>query len=96
MFKTQQEAEAELHARKVVAKLRQQPGRKGFKFDDANYSITVSLTECTFVDYWNTTAHGFAQTYFKTAQDAENAIKAVGADEILKAAKWLAMGVTGE
>ena len=47
-------------------------------------------------DFWYYSANGFGQVYFKTQQDAENAINAVGASEILKAAKWLAQGVIGE
>ncbi len=94
MFQTREEAEAELHARLTIAKLRSQPGRKKFVVGEDNWCVDhINFESNEFgtdrcVKYNN----GFASTYFESSEAAENAIKAVGADNILKAARWLAMG----
>lgn len=94
MFRTREEAEKELEARKVIAELRMQPGSKRFVVCGNNFCVGVDL-KCLAVgvDYLGGIPQGFGQAYFYTEKDAENAIETVGSDRILAAAKWLAMGV---
>ncbi len=96
MFQTREEAEAELHARLTIAKLRSQPGRKKFIPNKYNWTVEIDFS-CPAITccYWNNISGGFHSTYFESEEAVKNAIKAVGADNILKAARWLAMGETG-
>ena len=93
LFRTEAEAIAERDARAVVAELRRQPGRKQFVVEDPNYGLRVDLYNDLVSDNnlykldasWNS-------IYFESEQATINAIKAVGEDRILKAARWWAMG----
>jgi len=93
IFRTMAEATKELETRKTIAELRAQPGRKRFLEDIRNFCIKVLPIRgtCT-TEYFTETDCGFASTYFESEQAARNAIKAVGADRILSASKWISMG----
>lgn len=92
-FRTKEEAEKELEARKVIAELRQCKGARKFVSGKYNFSVSVRLNNMAVaVEYWEQAAGGFGQAYFETREQAEAAIQTVGVERILAAAKWLAMG----
>ena len=94
MFRTEEEAEKEIEARKVIAELRSQPGSRKFVVGEDNHAVDVNLEDFKLdIEYWTTYCCGFGQVYFNTREDVENAIEVVGEDRILAAAKWLAIGV---
>lgn len=94
MFRTEEEAEKELEARKVIAELHSQPGSRKFVVGEHNYAVDIDLEDFRIdVEHWERYYQGFGCTYFNTKKDVENAIKVVGEDRILAAAKWLAIGV---
>ncbi|MDE2097547.1 MAG: hypothetical protein KGL39_09900 [Patescibacteria group bacterium] len=91
-FKTREEAEKEVHARKIVAKLRQQPGARGFIVGEKNYCVEVSLKNNSIYDnYWSGADIGWQSIYFDTMESVRNAIELVGEENILKVATWLSM-----
>jgi len=93
LFRTMAEATKELETRKTIAELRAQPGRKKFVDGEINYCVWVKLHgNLCIVDSYIGSDMGFASTYFESAEAAESAIKAVGAERILAASKWLSMG----
>ena len=92
-FRTQAEAEAERDARAVVAEVRKQPGRAKFDVDERNYYICVSFyNNDAYAEYCTDDASGFAAIFFDSEESVQAAIKAVGTDRILKAARWWACG----
>lgn len=94
IFRTEEAAEKELEARKVIAELRSQTGSRKFVVGEEQNNIDVDLEFGSVIaDFSCDYARGFGQAYFDTEEDVKNAIKVVGEDRILAAAKWLAMGV---
>lgn len=91
-FRTKAEAEAERDARAVVAELRKQPGRKKFVSGEDNSCLFVNINMlCVSTDCWSCTDNGWNSIYFESRESAQAAINAVGADRILKAARWCTM-----
>ena len=93
-FRTKDEAETERDARAVVAELRKQPGRKKFAAWFRNYGIRCVLSSQRVCPsgYWSEEDSSWHHLYFDSNESARAAINAVGADRILKAAKWWACG----
>lgn len=84
---------AERDARAVVAELRRQPGRKKFIAANNNYCLCVDLSDGeVFPDNLCGIDGGWHSIYFESEQATINAIKAVGQERIVKAARWWAMG----
>jgi len=93
VFHTEEAVTKERETRKTIAELRAQPGRKKFCITKPNYCVKVqSSTDTCDADWFSGADLGFASTYFESAGAVESAIKAVGADRIITASKWLSMG----
>jgi len=92
IFRTEAEATKELETRKTIAELRAQPGREKFVIGEYNHSLSVDFKIGVDVNAFTTCDYGFASIYFDSAESVQSAIKAVGADRILAASKWLSMG----
>lgn len=93
LFRTEAEALAERDARAVVAELRRQPGRKMFIEEEGNDGFVVDLVSGSVsIHNWYADSNGWHSIYFESEQAARDAIKAVGKERILKAARWWAMG----
>ena len=93
VFRTKEEACAEIHARLVIADLRKQPGRKKFAVGEKNWCIAVDLEDDNvFPDCFVILEMGRASTYFISEEAARSALQAVGEDSILKASRWLSSG----
>lgn len=89
-FKTKEEAEKELEARKVISELMRQPGRKAFESNNGDYGIAVGNGEVwarNWTEYNSLYAFGLA--WFDTEKSADNAIATIGSDRILAASEWL-------
>lgn len=94
ILKTEEEAEKEIFARKVVAKLRRQPGTRGFIVNSNNYNCCITVDFKRNLVTKNVGIHydlGWQSIYFDSNESAIKAIAAVGAENILKAATWFAM-----
>lgn len=96
LFHTEQEAEAELKARKVIAELRQCNGYRPFILHSNNYCLDVSLETpiCINITHGIIKDSGWQSIYFKSTDTAETAIEKIGRDRIIKTARWLAMRET--
>lgn len=95
IFRTQEEAEKELEARKVVAELKRQPGAKKFSLGEDNWSFGVDLSTMRMSNILTNAGlcdDGWHSIYFDSKESCKAAIKAVGESRIIAAAKWFAMG----
>lgn len=93
IFKTQEEANAQLEALKVCHELRSQPGSKKFESRASNFYAYVGLDDESIS--WGVSYYGpssFTQAYFDSEESCQAAINKVGKDRIIKSARWLAMG----
>lgn len=94
IFRTQEEAEKQLEALKVVAELRSQPGRKKFVVGEGNWGIEINLVrgmppKCILIYTYET---GWQSVYFDSKESVQAAINAVGVYRILAASKWFSQG----
>jgi hypothetical protein len=87
-FRTREEAETELEVRKIVHKLRTSPGRVDHS-GDHQHAIGWGYSEVTANIFCNPT-NGFLVMRWGTKESCQTAIDSVGAENIVKAAKWLA------
>jgi hypothetical protein len=94
-FRTLAEAEAEKHYRDVAYKLSQQEGARKFVFNIDNFCIYPKLdSNKLFADIWVTQPWGNVSVYFDKREQVENAIAAVGEQEIVRAIRWKELGET--
>ena len=91
-FKTKEEVEADLAARKVIYELKQQPGCERFMVGKTQWTVMVDLAECTVYTCWLRICNLQNSVWFESKKEGEAAIEAVGKDRILKAARWFSMG----
>lgn len=92
-FQTKEQCEADFEARKVIYELKQQPGCERFVVGKAQWAFVVNLEKCTvFLDAWAKIHNLQDSVWFESREAGEAAIKAVGKDRILKAARWFSMG----
>lgn len=93
-FRTEAEAEAEVHARATITALRNQFGAKKFAVGGCNYYLFIDIYSTTIdVVYTTCTIGSFGDAYFETEDDALSAIEDVGQENIIKAAKWRSCGI---
>lgn len=93
VFRSQEHAEKEREAQRVVAELRRQPGRKSFEVYQQNYCVATSAVnqEVKVSCRDDHLSDGFGCVYFNSKEACQAAISAVGEDRILAAARWLAV-----
>lgn len=94
-FETIEQAEKELETRKVIAELRRCEGVKKFEFGTGNFGVCVEIEDDIYTVETECRVSGlglFAEVYFKSQDDAWNAINKVGVDKIIAAAKWMSRG----
>lgn len=94
-FETFEQAEKELETRKVIAELRRCEGVKKFETGEDNFGVCVvieggiyTVETCCCIGVLG----AFAEVYFESEEAAEKAIRTVGSDRIIAAAKWMARG----
>jgi hypothetical protein len=90
IFRTEEEAKRELEARKVIAELRAQPGRRTFVGDKGNYCIEYCAKNSSVrCNSWWSIDSGWQQINFDTAEHCDAAVATVGEARILAAMKWM-------
>ena len=88
-----EEVISEVESRKVIAELRRQPGIKKFVIEEYNFCLRIDFWSGTIsTDHWYSIDQGWQSVYFESAEAVLAAIKAVGKERIIKAAKWWAQG----
>jgi len=93
IFRTKQEAEAELEARKVVAEFRCQPGARWFVIGENNWSVVYNFHhKALWACIWDAQPSIQQSVWFESQESAHAAIQAVGEARIIKAARWWALG----
>lgn len=93
IFRTKEEVISEVESRKVIAELRRQPGIKKFVIEEYNFCLRIDFWSGTIsTDHWYSIDQGWQSVYFESAEAVLAAIKAVGKERIIKAAKWWAQG----
>jgi len=93
IYRSTEDLDKQLETLKVIAELRACEGRKSFVVDEANYCIVPDYEDRTVVVHTNYVSDcGWQSIYFNSQEAVQNAINKVGADRILAASTWLAMG----
>jgi len=93
-FRTREEARAERHYRDVAHQLSQQEGARKFRRRTPNFGIGYDVDDDLVVLVRPPIPDGHLYTYFDTQQQLENAIAAVGEQEIIRAIRWKELGET--
>ena len=93
IFRTEEEAEAEIEARKVIAELCRQPGARRFVVGGNNWSVVYNFhNKALWACVWESEPPIQQSVWFESQESARAAIQAVGEERIIKAARWWALG----
>jgi len=95
-FRTRAEAEAEWHYRDVAYKLSQQEGARKFVNKEPNYCLIYELPFSGKPDIQPRygVPEGQLSVYFDKREQVNDAIAAVGEQEIIRAIRWKELGET--
>jgi hypothetical protein len=88
-FRTREEAETELEVRKIIHKLRMSPGRVEKRFNN-QWTVLINGNDTVYMDDMVNHTSGFLGIRWDSKESCQAAIDSVGAENIIKAAKWLA------
>jgi len=94
-FRTREEAEAELDARKVVAELRRCEGAVPYSKNGCVSTIYANLSNGIVQVATDTFGDSALHCFFEYREHASAAIAKVGKERIISAARWLAMREVG-
>jgi len=95
-FRSQAEAEAEKHYRDVAYDLSQQEGARKFVRDENGWCLIwdLDVQDGISKSVRRTIPEGQFSVYFDKIEQVENAIAAVGDQEIIRAIRWKELGET--